>query len=100
MLANCGHSLACLALQSNPEVQAFMAAQKWGDDYAKLEGYYMQQVTKGPPTLRLVVGRLPRCSNAGAAAGMARCLGMSSFTDASLQTQPGQAYLRPCPAAR
>lgn len=34
----------CVRPQSNPEVQAFMAAQQWGDDYARLEGHYMQQV--------------------------------------------------------
>lgn len=38
----------CVRPQSNPEVQAFMAAQQWGDDYARLEGHYMQQV--GGPT--------------------------------------------------
>ncbi|KAI7841169.1 hypothetical protein COHA_005135 [Chlorella ohadii] len=41
--------------KSNPEVQAFMAAQKWGDDYAKLEGYYMQQVIQ----LAASAGRAP-----------------------------------------
>lgn len=41
----------CLpCLQSNPEVQAFMAAQQWGDDYARLEGYYLQQVGWGIAT--------------------------------------------------
>jgi hexosaminidase len=41
--------------KSNPEVQAFMTAQKWGDDFARLEGYYMQQVIQ----LAASAGRAP-----------------------------------------
>lgn len=41
--------------KSNPEVQAFMAAQQWGDDYARLEGYYLQQVIQ----LAASAGRAP-----------------------------------------
>ena len=33
----------CL-LQSNPEIQEFMRQKGFGQDYGKLEGYYMEQV--------------------------------------------------------